>query len=405
MNVRALSTSESANLRVIAENVRDYSLLFLTAVGLRKSILDATQPMRTLFLESRFHDYAAQGLGRQECGVERTALLIEDQRVTTTTLSIYRPKTKHGDPRMWPYGLTRFGAPADVVAVFIHAEQACFVNLTRSRLAADSEAGIVSEAIALLQSVRHKDFSVADELLARLRVIARSPLRSVIAGEEALSRSRAIGHSIESALGLAWNPRKTPDYKGIELKSGRGSSNRSTLFSCVPDWNLSVVKSCAEILDRYGYWDDDGRWALYCDVQTSRTNTQGLRLRLDKYEDYLFEFSAREPKGDFATWPLTTLHASLLEKHPETFWIKARSEVVDGHEFFHLKSVVHTRQPSMTQFDLLLDQGHVVINHRMHYRGPGKTGIRDHGLPFRIRPSMVTQLFSLPSKSYNLIEN
>jgi len=405
MNVRALSATEGANLRIIAENVRDYALLFVTAVGLKKSILDATQPMRTLFVESRFHDYSTQGFGRRECGVEKTAQLIEDERITRTTLSIYRPKTKHGDPRMWPYGLSRFGNPNDALAVFIHEGQACFINLTRSHLAADIDIGATSEALRLLARVRSEAFSVADDLLARLRVIARSPMRSVISNEGALSRSRAIGHSIETALGLPWNPNKTPDYRGIELKSGRGGGSRSTLFSCVPDWNLSLVKSCAEILDRYGYWDDDGRWALYCDVQTSRTNTQGLRLRLEKSEDYLFEFSAREPKGDFATWPLPTLHASLLQKHPETFWIKARSEVVDGHEFFHLKSVVHTRQPSMTQFDLLLEQGHIVINHRMHYKGPGKTGIRDHGLPFRIRPTMVTQLFSLPSKSYNLVEN
>ena len=236
-------------------------------------------------------------------------------------------------------------------------------------------------------------------------MIAQSPLQSVVASGDSMQRSRAVGHSIESALGLRWNAEKTPDYKGIELKAGRGGGNLTTLFACVPDWNLSSIQSCEQILERYGYWDDDGRWALYCTVTAARSNPQGLQLRIDKIEEQLIEFSVKQPKGDFARWLLSTLHGCLTTKHPETFWITARSEMVRGREYFQLKSVIHTRQPSTAQFDFLLEQGDVSIDHRMHYRGPGKKKLRDHGLPFRIFPGKVSELFSLPSRAYKLVED
>ena len=47
------------------------------------------------------------------------------------------------------------------------------------------------------------------------------------------------------------NSDKTPDYKGIELKSHRDkrSSKKNVLFTQTPDWGISKLKSGREIVE------------------------------------------------------------------------------------------------------------------------------------------------------------
>jgi hypothetical protein len=197
------------------------------------------------------------------------------------------------------------------------------------------------------------------------------------------------------------NSRQEPDYKGIELKSYRYKrGNRKTLFAKVPDWNISKFKSSAEILNQFGYKRGDD-FKLYCTVSTLKPNSQGLLLKIDDKMSQLIESSRESEIGDFAIWQLATLHAELQKKHKETFWIAADSYLIRGIEHFHFTNVEHTRSPIVSQFDLLLEQGIITLDHLI--KKNSKNQVSEKGPLFKIRPDKLELLFP-PSLKYSLIE-
>jgi len=215
-----------------------------------------------------------------------------------------------------------------------------------------------------------------------------------------LNADTAIGRTLETLLGIDINSSKKPDYKGIELKSYRDNrGNRKNLFSQVPDWNLSNFKSSAEILNAFGYNRGDD-FKLYCTVSGLVRNSQGLKLRMDSKINQLLENSDKPNIGDFVVWQLETLHNRLLEKHNETFWIAADSIYIDGKEHFQYKTAEHTKKPIVTQFDILLDQGIITLDHLIKRKSSG--GVVEKGPIFKIKPNALDLLFP-PSNIYSLI--
>lgn len=270
-------------------------------------------------------------------------------------------------------------------------------DLTRSKLRHSVTTDPASEFLA---EVKSKDYP-ATELLSMLRdLAARGPLRAVCAGDT------AVGRTLETALNITINSSRLPDYKGIEIKSGRAHitgrhENRISLFACVPDWSLSALKSSKQILDRFGYYRD-GTFRLYCTVSSQGPNSQLLQLELDNVREWLTEFAAKRPKEQVAVWPLDRLHERLREKHKETFWVKVKSQVIDGEEHFTLTSVRHTRQPSTASFDALLDEGAVTVDHLIKRKANG--GTVEKGPLFKIEHARVPDLFVFPPRQYTLTE-
>jgi hypothetical protein len=167
----------------------------------------------------------------------------------------------------------------------------------------------------------------------------------------------------------------------------------------VPDWSSSKFKSSAEILRNFGY-SRGTDYKLYCTVSTLVRNSQGLRLKMDTKINQLFENSDKIGVGDFVTWALQTLHKRLLEKHNETFWIAADSIQIGGIEHFQYKKVEHTKKPIVSQFDILIDQGIITLDHMIKRTAAGK--VVEKGPFFKIKPTGLGLLFP-PSKIYNLI--
>jgi hypothetical protein len=189
-----------------------------------------------------------------------------------------------------------------------------------------------------------------------------------------LQADTAIGRTLETLLGIDINSSKKPDYKGIELKSYRDKrGNRKNLFAQVPDWNLSKFKSSAEILNTFGYIRGDD-FKLYCTVSTLVRNSQGLKLKMNAEISQLIENSDKASVGDFVVWGLETLHKRLLEKHNETFWIAADSVIIGGKEHFQYKKVEHTKKPIVSQFDILLEQGIITLDHLIKKKSTGSVG-------------------------------
>ena len=113
----------------------------------------------------------------------------------------------------------------------------------------------------------------------------------------------------------------------------------------------------------------------------------------------LIENSDKASIGDFAVWQMDTLRKRLIEKHNETFWVAAESLMINQTEHFQFKKILHTRKPISSQFDLLLDQGEITMDHLIKRNSKGR--VSEKGPLFKIKESSLEMLFP-PSKTYDL---
>lgn len=388
MNARRLTAKESANLVCINRAGISSTLLFITQTGLVKGILDATEPIRTMLRAARIHDYAEQGQGESNKKMLE-AIIHTPDNPALVEVSLYRPMTKKGDPRIWFYGFRRYTEPDDVCAVFVHGGRINLLNLTQSLLADSMTRGAVSSLTRFFIAQTQVASSIAAELVEKLRLLAgNGPLEAVCDGDT------AIGRSIETALGIRINSARVPDYRGIELKSGRtaiaGKETRATLFACVPDWSLSRYKSSREILDEFGY-ARGGQFKLYCTVSSQRPNSQGLMFHVEEAQRWLREKYVRKMAREVAVWQLSTLEESLAAKHKETFWIKATSVRRKNREYFNLTSVIHTKNPNLPQLERMLRDGSVTMDHLIKRTPTG--GAKEKGPLFKIVRPRLKELF------------
>ncbi len=384
MNTRPLDDDETRILEAFRQAANDFSLVYLTETTLKKSIIDATIPVRTMLREAGLHDFSQQGQGTEHKRNIAITFLDRDGE-SNLSLSLYRPNTKQGDPRIWFSGLTSRARAGDVLVFFLSDDALFLGNITALARAGYDPRDGSKWLTGWLGHQRSALSRVADELLNRLvAIVNRGPLKAVCSGDT------AVGRTLETALGIAINSSKAPDFKGIEIKSHRKHAkreNRQTLFAQVPDWKISSLKSSAEILDAFGY-ERDGVRKLYCEVSTRVWNSQGLRFRLAISPDRLIEYSKNQ--GDVVCWSLEKLHARLLEKHRETFWVETKSAFEEGHEFFKLVSVTHSRAPSTASFDNLLETGFITMDHLVS-RKSGK--VCEKGPLFKIEKSALPDLF------------
>lgn len=400
MPLRQLTDIERHRIKRLTEKSVDVTLIQPTHTGLKKSILDATAPIRNFLRERGLHDYDMQGQGARENGVKLDAVLLTASTAVASTASLYRPKTKMGDPRVWFTGLSGYANPDDMIALTAHEGRLVLVNITRVDVDNVLDVQRAGPLWAMLQAISSAAQSVAQELLAKLRKIAAGGL---VPSVMAVRADTAVGRTLETALGIAINSNREPDYKGIELKSYRRAAtasreNRKTLFAQVPNWKLSKFKSSREILDAFGYQRGDD-FKLYCTVSAGVKNSQGLYFKIDDKGGLLNECSSQAEIGAFASWFLKDLRASLVAKHNETFWVSARVHEVGGHDHFEFKDVIHTRRPIPSQFDILLDQGEITMDHLIKRNAKGR--VSEKGPLFKINAASLPLLFP-PSQTYAL---
>jgi MvaI/BcnI restriction endonuclease family len=392
--MRQLTEIEINRIKLLTENSVELTLIEPTETGLIKSIMDATGSVRSYLKAKNIHDFEIQKQG-QESKVLVNSILIKNDEFLTSVASLYRPNTKKGDPRIWFKGLGGYSKANDVLGIIEFEKSLYVLNITQLNLENLLSIGVTNPLKELISQIKNTSNEIADELLKMLNKIAQRGLVPAM-----LNADTAIGRTLETLLGIDINSSKKPDYKGIELKSYRDArGNRKNLFAQVPEWNLSKFKSSAEILDNFGYSRGED-FKLYCTVSSLVRNSQGLMLKIDGNTRQLLENSNKSNIGDFVVWGLETLHKRLLEKHNETFWIAADSKIVDGKEFFQYKKVEHTKKPIVSQFDILLEQGIITLDHLIKRKVTGS--VVEKGPIFKIKPNSLDLLFP-PSQSYNLL--
>lgn len=392
--MRQLTSIEIERIKILTENSVELCLIEPTETGLVKSIMDATGSVRNFLRSKNIHDFGLQNQG-QESKVQIESKLIDIDKSINSIASLYRPNTKKGDPRIWFKGLANYSKANDILGIIEFDGILYVLNITQIDLEKLLTSNIHNPLKELIEEINHISNEVADELLILLNKIAsQGPVPAM------LKADTAIGRTLETLLGIDINSSKNPDYKGIELKSYRDKKgNRKNLFAQVPDWNLSKFKSSSEILNNFGYNRGED-FKLYCTVSALVRNSQGLTLKLDSKINQLLENSDKDNIGDFIAWNLETLHNRLLQKHNETFWIAADSIIIDNKEHFQFKKVEHTRKPIVTQFDILLEQGIITLDHLIKRKPTGS--VVEKGPIFKIKPNALDLLFP-PSQSYSLI--
>lgn len=393
IHMRPFTPFEEKNMAFMVNHNVEFTLVQLTATGLKKSIMDATAPMRTFFLEKGVHNYEDQQQGTEHKQLIKTVIL-DGSNAKETHTSLYRPITKKGDPRLWIYGLKDFTKADDIHAICILNRQFFIINITTCDIEAAFYASCPSPLKDFIGEFYHTSSAISDELLSFFRQHSDTWFESEVTADT------GIGRTIEAMLGIPQNSNTAPDYKGIELKSRRKkrSSTTNVLFTQTPNWHLSKLKSGREIVALYGYDCGDGRKTYQNTVQCNQPNRQGLGLNLESIKELLELKHFGERIEDVAVWALQKLHGRLKEKHHETFWITVENDIRDGREYFRYCSIEHTRNPIIPQFDILLEAGIITVDLLLcRPSGHGDT------YSFKIKKKGMPLLFP-ESITYNLLD-
>lgn len=376
------------------------AFLVPTPTGMEKSIMDATGPVRELLLNENVHDYASQLQGPANKAIVKTHLVSADG-IKETETSLYRPVTKQGDPRIWIYNLKKYCSPCNLLALIVINKELYVFNLSDPQIAAS----IIGNGFchSILEEYVGESEVIARELLAKLREIHNQGfLPSITKGDP------GVGDTLENALGISRNNSKDPDYKGIELKTTRiakdgkkKAKTRSTLFTRVPDEGMTY----RQIVDSYGKIQipkdhTQARLQLYETLRCSRPNAYDLIIEVDSNNGkLLLEHCDGSHRQYVSSWYFNSLRSALLQKHHETFWIKAQSKTENGLEYFRYDKVLHTKKPNVSLLAPLIESDTITIDLAAHYKPDGKW--RDHGVLFKIMPDNLPLLLG-ESVEYDL---
>lgn len=391
IHMRDFNDFETKNIRFLVNKQVEYATIQITETGLKKSILDATAPVRAYLVEKGIHDYGTQLQGPENKRLIETYILTGlEQRKTQS--SLYRPITKKGDPRMWVYRINDYINADEIFALIAFQAKLYVVNLSQIDIEEVYNSELENPIRDLINALHGLASSVSEELLGMIQDRMNDWIPSEILADT------GIGRTVESILGIPMNDSKKPDYKGIELKSKREKAKvRSNLFTQTPNWGLSRLKSGKAIVENYGYIPEGyNHKCLHVTLSASKPNSQGLGLNVDYGKDWLEaneysllpnEDGTYKKLNDVSVWQLMDLHERLLTKHRETFWIDVDSRIINNQEFFRVTTIEHTKNPLPPQFDILLEQGKITVDFLLCRDSGGDTysfkiGNKDRALLF-----------------------
>jgi len=200
------------------------------------------------------------------------------------------------------------------------------------------------------------------------------------------SGNTGIGKTLEDLLGIPENNKKIPDFKYAELKTHRKSaSSLVTLFTYDRDvWKINN----AELIAKFGYWDDKKqRYAIYQTV-TSKANNYGWYIDIDQ-EKLLLKYRTGEI---LAEWAIHELASTFSNKMPNLVYVLADSRMVNDEEEFWYNQAYYLEGVNEKAFISLLRQDIIVLDIRMHLKANDVA--RNHGTGFRINDVYLPDLFA-----------
>lgn len=380
----------------------DFAFLLPTDTGLQKGIMDAVAPIRRFLLEHDLHDFSTQ-----QQGPENKAML--DGKLLTSTesfgskISLYRPITKKGDPRIWLFQLSQHIDPFDLL-FFITDGYTVYVIDAATDFERNPDVKHAVDCCLKGNQFVPMEFNLLERLYD---ICDRGFIATVKTGDT------GVGMTLENALGIPPNSDRGPDWHGIELKAYRVGrvGGRNTLFSEKPCWADSRYDA-AGLLERFGYFDEKNkRTALYTTIYGSHYNPQGFRLVNDAENDMMETSYCDEHTGeiipDCAVWHMEDVRKHFRDKHLCTFWVGAEARGKGTDEEFRFTNVVITHKPDYMRMEELIADGWVTVDFTLTYKqslaDPNKKHPRDHGYLWRASRQGMEVLFA-KSKRYDLTE-
>lgn len=119
--------------KFISESGFDHAFIVPTENGLNKAILDAHDSLRFFLEKSGLHFF-----DKQEKGSDNKIVLdcyfAHLNSFEKTSISLYRPETKLGDPRLWIYDLKKYSEPNNLIAIVYINKIIFIINVSKVNL-------------------------------------------------------------------------------------------------------------------------------------------------------------------------------------------------------------------------------------------------------------------------------
>ena len=367
------------------------TFLVPTKTAMQKSIIDATRPVQEYLTETGLHNYQYQNQGNDN-KVQKKTYFVEQTTLKETLTSLYRPSTKSGDPRIWFYDLKSYADPHNLLAVIVRDSIIYVINCSDYALMKTIETGSnpLFEKLGIAIDGLTAD---AHELLDLLSGIGKSGwVPSMRKGDT------GIGYTLETLLGIPANSSKSPDFKGIEIKSSRKRAQKADLFSKTPDWSKSQLKSSFEIVTKRGKFSEkENRIQLNHTISADKQNTYGLQLEMCYEENLLKQYcNIADRREDDVLWEISILKDALKKKHRQTFWVNSQTRINNDIEEFLYFETTYTNGPNLDAFPLLLEAGEVTVDYLIAIKPNGSAS--DHGYKFKMKKKNLEALFGKPKR-------
>lgn len=384
-----------------------FTFITPTETGMKKSIMDATFFVRSFLEETGLHFYQMQNQG-PENKVVLDAYFVNAFDCKKTKVSLYRPNTKKGDPRIWFSGLQEYAKPRNLLCLIAIEGAIYVINFSNPTISYSAmNAGFVAQVLSKSRNRGSQD--VFNELLGKLKEINKQGYIETISPSDP-----GVGETLEAALGIERNNDANPDYKGIELKAkttmrnGRQAGRtRQTLFSKTPDMGMTysqIVKTFGKLQTPRQYaagFVGGPRIQIEESCYATKVNAYGLYLALDEANNTvdLMHSESRSISGGVdaryvSSWKIDTLKAVLANKHRATMWVKASSQVRNGITYFRYEKAEFTENPNLSIFPILIGNGTISVDLLGYVKDSGS--VRDHGMLFKIYPKDMPLLFGTP---------
>ncbi len=379
--------TELKKINLIQEYLREeFTVIRMTNTMLEKSIIDVSNYLRRILKNKNIVDYSKIKQGEK---LEKFVLILHDEELIKKNVSYYKPKTKKGDPRFWVYGLKKYCYVGDLIYFTVYNNKLLVIPLNKDLrdLELDLEANFESQSLL--------DLDIINELIDELREIKESGwIKSI--NPFGKVNPRDVGDTLEFKLKIPTNNLISPDYKGkIEIKSKLKNKNTNdTLFSCVPNWSKSPIKSSSEMILTYGYpCRNQKKYPNFRDLYVTVTETpnrQGLYLSTENEKEELYQ--NHEEDGITCIWDYSNIERRIKEKHPKTAWVLAEYTKIKGKNYFRYTELEITQKPLLSQFILLINDGYLTFDWRGRVKEDG-AGYKDKGHAFRLNPKYRSFLF------------
>lgn len=379
---------ELKKMKLIQEYIRnEFAFIRMTDTMLEKSIMDASYYLRKILKDANVINYLNISPDEK---VYKKAVILSDNEFVEKKVSYYRPKTKNGDPRTWVYGLKNYVRTGDLVYFTTYQSKLLVIplNLDEDTIRKTLELQFTTQKLL--------DNKIVKELVEKLKIVkAKGWIKSVNPTSLKIAPKDA-GETLERELGIKPNNLISADYKGqIELKSKiRETKNNDTLFSCVPNWSKSKIKSSAEMILTYGYpCKNQEKYPEFMDLYVTvknKANPQGLYLLSEDEDEMLYQCHIAD--GITCVWDYEAIEKKIKEKHPKTAWVVAETKKINGENYFKYIELEMTQNPLLSQFIVLINDGYLTFDWRGRVKSDG-TKYKDKGHAFRLNPKYRDVLF------------